>query len=325
VQCAGLISESGLDAIGVKPRDCVLNRVRGARIHSPGGMKIEVDAGRHIACAVDRLLFDRHMQEMAIDAGAKYVDDWVTSVGGSVKLKRGGSLKADRIVLATGTDYGILRGLGMDRPREFLIGGQYEMEVDCDEDFVELYFTVPDFFAWVIPLGDRARVGLCVKTNPRPYLDSFVKRLEREGRIRSGRVLSETFGVIPIHDPRTRTERGNIVSLGDAAGQVKATTGGGIVFGALAAKYACEPGYNSAWRRSLGFDLRLHLMVHRMLCRLSDRGKDRLFRIVGESHEALEKKGDMDSAKKTVCALSRDPAFLFKTAANLPMLLADMM
>jgi digeranylgeranylglycerophospholipid reductase len=325
VQCAGLISKSGMELIGVKPGDFVKNTVRGARMYSPGGIEIEIDGGAPKAYAVDRLMFDKHLLEMASDRGATYVEDWVTSLTGGVNLRYGGRLEAERIILATGTDFALQKQIGFDYPKEFLIGGQYEMDVECDRDFVEMYFNVPNFFAWVIPLEGKARVGLCVKSNPRPYLDAFVKKLEKDGRIRSQRKLAETFGIIPVHNPRTRTQKGNMVAVGDAAGQVKASTGGGIIFGALAAEYACEPDYEKLWRSKIGFDLRLHLMIHRFLERLSDRGKDRLFRMVKDNHGALEKAGDMDYARKTVNSLITDPGFMAKSAVNLPWLLADVL
>jgi digeranylgeranylglycerophospholipid reductase len=199
------------------------------------------------------------------------------------------------------------------------------MRVECDPDFVELHFCVPDFFAWVIPVGDRARVGLCVKGNPRPYLDAFVKRLQKTGRIKSDAVLAESFGIIPVHDPTLPTTTGNIVTVGDAAGQVKATTGGGVVFGALAAAHAHKPDYEAIWRRELGFDLKVHLLIHRLLNRLSDGGKDRLIRIIGDCHGALESGGDMDSASQTSAALLKSPKFLAEAAMNLPWLAADML
>ncbi|MBD3388606.1 MAG: geranylgeranyl reductase family protein [Candidatus Altiarchaeales archaeon] len=324
MQCAGLISKSGLERIDASPGDTVLNKVRGARMYSPGKVEVEIDGRRTKAYALDRPGFDMRLQDKALKAGATYVEDWVSSLNGGVNLRFGGELKADRIVLATGTDYTLHRQRGVEMPRDFLIGGQYEMKVDCDPDFVELHFTVPDFFAWVIPAGDVARVGLCVKSNPRPYLDDFVKRLKSAGRVRSDSRHSESFGIIPIHEPSLRTQYDNIVTVGDAAGQVKASTGGGVVFGGISAAYSCRPDYEACWRRELGGELRLHLMIHRMLCRMSDDTKDRMFRAAREGTASLESGGDMDLASKTLSALMKNPRFLFKALFNMPHLLADM-
>jgi digeranylgeranylglycerophospholipid reductase len=323
VQCAGLISKTGLERIGVGEGDFVINRVRGARIFSPGGVKVEVDGGRPMACVVDRLMFDRLLLERAIDAGAKYTDGRAVSLTGGVGLQGGQTIEADKFILATGTDYTLQIRERIDRPADYLVGGQYEMKVECDSDFVELYFTVPDFFAWVIPLKDRARVGLCVRGNPRPHLDAFVKRLG--GRVKSDRVLAESFGIIPVHKPGIRTQYPNLVTIGDAAGQVKASTGGGIIFGCIAAEHATKPDYETLWRRQIGFDLKLHLMIHRLLNRMSDGNKDRLFRMVEERHKVLESKGDMDYAEKTMRIMLKDPVFLAKALINAPRLLPDIL
>ncbi|MFH0862951.1 MAG: NAD(P)/FAD-dependent oxidoreductase [Candidatus Altiarchaeota archaeon] len=323
VQCAGLISISGLKRIGAPEGDYVINRIRGARIHSPGGVMVEVDARKPVAYAVDRLAFDERLLEEALDAGAKHIVGQARSLRSGVKLSDGKTVEADRTILATGSDFTLQIQEGLDRPKDFLVGGQYEMKVDCDRDFVELHFCVPDFFAWVIPLGDSARVGLCVRGNPRPYLDAFVKKLGK--RVKSGRILSESFGIIPVHDPRVRTQYPNLVTVGDAAGQVKASTGGGIIFGCIAAEHATAPDYERLWRAEIGRDLKMHLMIHRVLGRMSDRGKDRFFRMIKGSSGILERQGDMDFAEKTAWAFLMDPGFVAKATVNLPWLLADIL
>jgi len=323
-ECAGLISKSGLERMSVKPGGFVVNKIRGAKIYSPSGVEIVVDGGETKAYAVDRLGFDNHLLDSAIDSGARFIEGWATSAKGGIALKSGKTVETGKTILATGTDYTLHTRLGIDKPSEFLIGGQYEMKVECDQDFVELYFNVPDFFSWIIPIGDTARVGLCVKSNPRPYLESFIKKLEKEGRIKSTVKQSETFGIIPLHRPTMRTQYPGIITVGDAAGQVKASTGGGIVFGGICAKFACEDDYEKKWKAMIGNDLRIHLMIHRVLNQLNDKGKDRLFRIIGEHHSSLERAGDMDLAGKTITGMLKDPGLLSKTMFNLPWLLADL-
>jgi flavin-dependent dehydrogenase len=105
---------------------------------------------------------------------------------------------------------------------------------------------------------------------------------------------------------------------------VKASTGGGIVFGCISAGYACSEDYESRWRKEIGFDLRMHLMIHRFLSRLSDKNKDRFFTALKETTSSLERAGDMDYATKTLSALLKTPRFMLKTASSLPWLLADL-
>jgi digeranylgeranylglycerophospholipid reductase len=324
VQCAGLVSKSGLERLGINDNSFVLNRIRGARFYSPSGALFEVDGGRTMAYAVDRILFDEHLLEQALDAGVRYIEDRVVDANNAVKLNSGREIHAERIVLATGTDYTLHGKLNLDKPREFLIGMQYELGVEADDDFVELYFTIPDFFAWIIPLGDRARVGLCTKSNPRPHMEAFLKRLRREGRVKSDRILTENYGIIPVYNPSLRTQYDGVVMVGDAAGQVKASTGGGIVLGGVSAGFAFDLDYERVWRRVVGRELLMHLYIHRFLSGLSPRNIDRLFGMLNMVRGNFERQGDMDSAFKVFECMLRNPVFMLKFLANTPLFLADM-
>ena len=325
VQCAGVISISGLTQLGVKPDGWVLNKVRGAKLVSPLGFEAVIDGGEHKAYVVDRLAFDRKLVDDAVNSGVNYIPSVVDGVNGSLLHTSGGDrLKSDKIVLATGTDYALQKRLGLDYPKDFLVGVQYEMEVECDSDFVELHFIVPDFFAWVIPVDGYARVGLCSKRNAKSQLDKFVSRLGRDGRLRSDRKLSEVYGIVPVHDPLVRTQYDKIVTVGDAAGHVKASSGGGVVFGCLAAELACSENYESEWRRRIGGELKLHLMLHNSLVRLKPENMDRLLRLVSAHHSDLERGGDMDYAGKTLRNLLVKPMLALDFLINTPHFLRDL-
>ncbi|MFH1402822.1 MAG: NAD(P)/FAD-dependent oxidoreductase [Candidatus Altiarchaeota archaeon] len=325
VQCAGLISKSGLERLGVSDGDFILNRIRGARFYSPGGVLFEADGGKTMACVVDRIGFDGHLLNKAVDAGAVRATGRVVDVNGTISTSDGSKIKADRIALATGTDYSLHITMGIEKPSEFLIGMQYEMDVECDNDFAELYFTVPDFFAWVIPIGDRARIGLCTKRNPRPYMEAFVKKLRDEGRLRKDTVFDEHYGIIPIHKPSMRTQYDGLVTVGDAGGQVKASTGGGIVMGGLAAEYAFSDQYEREWKRAVGRELLMHLFIHRFLSGLSPKSLDRLFDLLQSVRGSLESGGDMDYASRVISSLAFNPRFAVKFLAYSPFFIADML
>ena len=94
--------------------------------------------------------------------------------------------------------------------------------------------------------------------------------------------------------------------MGDAAGQVKATTGGGVIFGGLCARKAAESivegsqgkplDYEERWRKAFGKTLELHRLIHSTVFRLPNTALDAgiaLGRAAG-LHRALEKFGDMD-------------------------------
>jgi len=324
VQCSGVLSTTGLQELNINTGDYVLNKVRGAKIISPSGVQAVIDGGGDKACVVDRLKFDDHLLDRAVDSGATYIPAVVDEIKDVLKTSDGREFAADKIIMATGTNYTLQKKLCLDCPDDFLIGAQYEMNVECDKDFVELHLTVPDFFAWVIPLDGYARVGLCAKQNPKKHLDNFVARLKNAGRIKSDKKLSEIYGIIPLYKPSIRTQYDRIVTVGDAAGHVKASTGGGIIFGGLAAELACSPTYERDWRGRIGAELSMHLMFHNLLKRLKPKNLDRLVRLVGSNHSGLVDGGDMDYAIKTFKNLSLNPKFALEFIINAPFMLPDL-
>lgn len=313
VQCAGLISISGLKRLDIKPE--FLGKVRGAKIYSPSKKLLEIKASKDKAYVVDRQRFDEDLLNSAIDSGVEFVNERVDDVN---------KLDADRIVLATGTNYQLNRKLNLEMPQKFLFGAQYDLKLECDPDFVELHFNVPGFFSWIIPAGDYCRVGLCARENPTSSLDRFVKELRKEGRIKNSKISKKNYGTIPLYNPRIKTDYSKFITVGDAAGHVKATTGGGVVMGALAARHACKKDYEKLWRAEIGRELRLHLLVRNFLDKLSSKNTDRLFSMVSDHKESLEEKGDMDLASRSISSLLRNPSFTFRLLLNSPRFLLDM-
>lgn len=316
VQCSGLISKSGLERLGISSAEKIArNRIRGARLFSPLGRMLEIDGKQTKAYVFDRREFDSYLLNLAINSGVNFVNR---------RLDQISKLKSGKIILATGTNYNLHRKLNLERPKKFFIGAQYEMKAECNEDFVELHFNVPGFFSWIIPAGDYARIGVCAGTNPVPYLDKFVQELDKNGRILSKNILNRNFGIIPLHNPKLKTDYGRIILVGDAAGHVKATTGGGVVMGGIAAKFSYERNYELKWRSEIGRELRLHLLIRRFLDKLSDRNLDRFFSILADYRGVIEKKGDMDIASNGMFALAKNPKFILRFLIEMPHLITDL-
>lgn len=315
VQCSGLISKSGLERLGISAGKIAKNRIRGARLVSPSGRMVEIDGGQAKAYVFNRDEFDSFLLNLAIDSGANFIDRRVEDIA---------KLESNRVILATGTNYNVQRKLNLDIPKEFLIGAQYEMKVRCDKDFVELHFNVPGFFSWIIPVEDYARVGVCARTNPVPCLDRFLKELDSDGRISGKEILNKNFGIIPIYNPRLKTDYGKLIMVGDAAGHVKATTGGGVVMGGIAAKFSYETDYERKWKSEIGKELYLHLITRRFLDRLSNKNLDRLFSILADYKAVIEKKGDMDIASRSIIGLVKNPKFIARLLLEMPHLIIDL-
>ena len=182
----------------------------------------------------------------------------------------------------------------------------------------------PGFFAWLVPTTpSMARVGLMSRKTPGLYLKKWLAQMAAQGKIiSSGVELSQ--GGVPLK-PLARTCGERLLVVGDAAGQVKPTSGGGIYYGLLGADIAAETlhqaladgdlsakrlaQYQRRWRQRLGRELRIGYWARKLFERLSDRQIDRIFEIVKTNgiDEALLGAEDLsfDWHSKTILRLMR--------------------
>ena len=111
---------------------------------------------------------------------------------------------------------------------------------------VEVHFgaeVAPEGFAWVVPVsrGDRtyARVGvMCAKAAPR-YFKRMVGRISARWGISVEATPEPRQKVLPL-SAIARTYGDRMLVVGDAAGLVKPTTGGGIYYSLLSATLAAD-------------------------------------------------------------------------------------
>ena len=333
VECAGLLSLRGLRAIGLRTSgELVLNTFRGARFFSPSGREFVVEAGRPLACVVDRRGLDLALAKRAEEAGARLELGRkvlrVAQLPSGVELQGPwGRISAELLIVAEGFRSRLVRQLGLRTInwRRVLAASQVEIRAPggLHDDFVEVHFApelAPGLFAWVIPLGDgRARVGLaCRGLDPRSSLRAFVRRrfgLRLEEAPYSGSVL--TCGPIP----KTYARRALVV--GDAAGQAKPTTGGGVVLGCLCAREAGRVAaealssqdlsegllrtYELAWRGLLGHEFRAMKLVRDLLNAMPPKALDLAFKLASDMDLGREMptKVDMDFQSSFLMALPR--------------------
>ncbi len=319
--CAGLLSIKGLKDLGVPlSADFVQNRLKGAQFYSPSGLSFAVGRREAVACAVDRSMFDKFLAEQATRAGAEIrtesrVEE-ISRVDKGIAVEGSfSSVSAGVVVDAEGAASRFVKTMGLKplESRGVLPALQFELEdVNVDPAYAEIYVgnkVAPGFFAWIIPLGhDSIRVGLaCKGTNAREKLESFIQtRFGKVKRVavRSGRVI--TCG------PISRTFDDNFIVVGDAAGQVKPTTGGGVILGGVCAAFAGEVAveavenrdygavflekYERLWKSRLGGEFRTMRLARQVVNRLSDETIDKLFKFVLDKNlqEEFSVKGDID-------------------------------
>ncbi len=303
--CTGIISQECISSFTVD-NSVVLRPVNSARLFSPSGRLLRLWREETQAYIIDRTAFDRVMANRAQGKGAEYrlnslaTDLAVRDSGVTIKATCQGeriSLEARAVVIANGFGSQLAEGLGLGKTGDFVIGVQVEVEATAVDE-VEVYLgkeIAPGFFAWLVPTSpQRALVGLLARRNPGLYIERLMLSLRAQGKIASAEV-EPTYRGIPLQ-PLSRTYGDRLIVAGNAAGQVKPTTGGGIYFGLLCAEIAANTlhqglvnddlsarglaSYEQGWRRKLGKELKIDYYARKFYERLSDRQIDRIFDII---------------------------------------------
>ena len=341
--CAGHLNISSLKRLGIElPQDVIENTIKGAVFISPSGKQFVLRCRNPVTYVVNREIFDKHLAELAIQSGANYrfksrVESLVLD-SGSVKgvALQGNKLKANIVIDAEGCSSKLLKQTGLKGLKSGMVARGIQAEVDgfegIEEHMVEVYFgrnVAPGFFAWIIPRKDgTAKVGLATRTgNPQEYLRRFMEKHPVAcEKLKKSRPTYTSVHPIPMEGPLPRTVSDGFLAAGDAASQVKPTTGGGVIFGLtcaqIAGEVACEAvdvqdfsetflsRYQSRWKRMVGFELNTMFRMRKMLDSLSDRRLDNVIGLCSRLgvDNVLEKAGDLDFQGRSLISVAKYPS-----------------
>ncbi len=306
--CTGIVSSECLESLGLHT-DVTLARADSARFFAPSGKCLRVHTDKVQAYVADRSLLDSALAAKAQSRGAQYffsssIRDVVPgkeSIQAEARCSDTGEVFTARaVILANGCTTELPQKLGLGKVKRFLIGAQTELETrDINE--IEVHFgrkVAPGSFAWLVPVSqDRAYAGLLTASDAGPLMQRLVDDLVRKGRA-TDRHVKIRQKAIPLETP-ARSYGDRVLAIGDAAGQVKRTTGGGIYFGHLGAGIAAEvldaalksddlsmrrlAAYQKQWKARLGRELRRGQLARWTLTRLSDGQIERVFDVLGSN------------------------------------------
>ncbi len=229
--CSGLISARNTSELGFDLKDSFTNNIYGAKIYSPNNTQLRIESKKPVAYVMDRSKFDKTLYQQAKKAGADIqLSTSVINVRGNTVFTqskgRGGAKKTDIIVAADGVNSRFRKMAGFEsKPTDFVHSYQVRAAGKFDPRFVELYFgenIAPDFFAWVIPENEEsAKIGLGCRmgVNPAHAFKKFLKEKQIDVHIKS-----DNSFLIPCSPPIRKLYSENMLLLGDAAYQTKATS-----------------------------------------------------------------------------------------------------
>lgn len=165
------------------------------------------------------------------------------------------------------------------------------LDADKIKIFFNKYFS-PDFFSWLIPQNNE--YGIVTAVRPNEYFNYFKKKLELpEGDTHSS--------LIPVGCTKSYSSRAILV--GDACGQTKPLTGGGIIFSLTSAEHAvkiideaCKTKrfdedflrqYEILWKSEIGAEIRKQMILRRIYRKLTNAEIDSLFKDFGPTIENI--------------------------------------
>ena len=273
-RASGIFSASGMERIGIDPGESMLNTLDGAFLHA-GGERLRVKSGRTMAYVADRGMLAKICKRNAEEAGARI------NLGRRIGRDELLALADDGNILvgADGAVSTVASTFSFPEMREYVLTykAEYSNAHPEDENSVGLFFSnsiAYRFFGWYCPYSNgRLEVGIGTSGTARISSSRAFAMLAESGMLGDmldgSKKINGYASIIPIRS-RKQTVKGNVALVGDAAGQVKATTGGGIIFGCSCAHVLAETiadgkplrEYDKAWRRRYGADLTIHRMIH---------------------------------------------------------------
>ncbi|ABK77153.1 dehydrogenase [Cenarchaeum symbiosum A] len=298
--CGGLVSSEALGELGLVPGPgAAVRAVQSARLRSPGGKVIDVDSSAQNVLGVDRRALDKQAALQAQRAGAEIR----AGVRCTAVHKNSLGTVSGPIPCKVAVDARGLAPLALKDPSGVVPSAQYEVYADWTEGTpVEVILDsakYPGFFAWVIPsAGGSAKVGAAGRgINAGRALGDFLKSRGRHS------ILRRVYAPLWTGGPADEFIDG-AVAVGDAAGQAKPTTSGGIytcgmggvLAGRAIASYIATgelsrlQEYPDNWKKRFGKEFARQMLLRRLLERMDNAAIDGLFDSVGPGSLA----GDSD-------------------------------
>ncbi|MDH3677444.1 MAG: NAD(P)/FAD-dependent oxidoreductase [Nitrosopumilus sp.] len=304
--CGGLVSTKGLEQLGIIPFSKTLDHlIECATIYAPNGRSFSIDSKIQKVAEINRRELDKQIAHQAQKNGAviKVRTSFQEVTKDGVRTSEG-EIKCKIFVDARGVSSLIQK----DRTG-VLSSAQYEIYANwIKKGRVEVFFDqekYPGFFAWIIPSGEgRGKVGVAGRgINVSNILEEFLEKKGKHSTIR------KIFAPIWIKGPIERFVDNKTVIVGDAAGQAKPTTSGGIytsgMGGMLAGRAISKflksdnesdlEEYQKQWRERFEDEFEKQLLARKILERINNNTINKLFEtITPEITKEISEKEDFD-------------------------------
>ena len=351
LQCAGILSKHIFDHNEL-PDEVILNTVNGAFLHTQNHI-LNVKKDENVAYIIDRIAYDEFLLKRAQDAGVEIINQQAIDFDiekGITYLSNGNEIRSKIIIGCDGYNSGLSSAMGNQQSN--FNASQMLVEIsendmlkfrDSNEhvnNYVDtcLMEDILPGFLWIIPLkNNKYRIGLFSnhshKMQDKILTDFLSENFEFE--------IEEKYkGFIPIFDGQNYIVKNRAVLIGDAGGQIKPTSGGGLLIAFEACKIASkyitksveednisilneyQKDFNKKFKKEFGYQFKVQKTLHL----LSDSDLDYLFRKLrdNDGEYLISEYGDMDTQSTLVKEFIKRglifkiiPTFLFKKVINI--------
>ncbi len=351
LQCAGILSKH-IFAINELPDNVILNEVKGAFLHSQNHI-LNVKKDTSEAYIIDRIAYDEFLLERAIKSGVEFINQKVTDVESDnavTYLSNGEKIKSKIVIGCDGYNSVLSKSIGNDQnsypASQMLVKitdsnmQSFRNTTENIDDYVDtcLLSDVLPGFLWIIPLkNDLYRIGLFSNQPHKTQNEIIMEFLDNNFEYQ---IIEKYKGFIPIFDENNELVKNRLLLIGDAAGQIKPTSGGGLLIAMdacnMASKYVVDAinksdedilkQYQEEFKNKYLKEFNYQLKVQNTLNLLSDKDIDYFFLKLKENdcEELISEYGDMDTQSVLVKEFIKRglifkiiPTFLFKKIINI--------
>lgn len=270
---------------------------------SPSGFVFSLKSEEQFAYILRRRRFSRFLLSKA-KKNADIMREMVQSVEffndhATVKTNEG-SYDTRMVIGCDGSNSIVRKSMKIENPRlalGIMVKTPRKMEGEISV-FFNKYFS-PDFFSWIIPMNRE--YGSMTAIRPKEYFDYFRKNMYLPNGKMYAYMIPYTY---------TKSYSNRAILVGDACGQNKPLTGGGIVFSLLASHFAIMIAndaieekrfdsnflsyYEHYWKKELAWEIEKQFLIRSIYRKMTNKEVDEMFKNIGPHIEAL---GDFDYDK----------------------------
>lgn len=224
------------------PSDVYAGNIEGIKFKSPSGKNYVAHLKGQM---FNRTLLDRHLFQRAADNGVEHrIGTRVKSIAGKTVATDIETFTADIIIGADGVYSKVAESFPAFQANRDICPCAFVLaEGEFSSEIIELWFErrFPGGYFWLFPKNQiaEANIGVGVRgpTNVRGLLNEVLEEISKENNLK---IREKGGGAVPLGGLKSRLVFENVALVGDAAGMVFPTNGGGTGLAMMAGKWLGE-------------------------------------------------------------------------------------